>query len=122
MASVTAPKQFLKEPLRSGKDDGISGVEQPSKIIDSEADSMKNKETYIQLVETEIGKEIDPALVADVGQIPSEEESLFIDDLLKRIPEDMMLPLVTAAEPVMESQLQESRTGTFTRQVSLRLL
>ncbi|KZV56949.1 splicing factor 3B subunit 1-like [Dorcoceras hygrometricum] len=29
MASFTAPKQFLKEPLRSGEDDDISGVEQP---------------------------------------------------------------------------------------------
>ncbi|KZV24491.1 splicing factor 3B subunit 1-like [Dorcoceras hygrometricum] len=38
MASVTAPKQFLKERLRSGEDDNISGVEKPSKIIDMEED------------------------------------------------------------------------------------
>ncbi|KZV40385.1 hypothetical protein F511_01707 [Dorcoceras hygrometricum] len=50
MESVTAPKQFLKEPLRSGEDDYIYGFEQPN-------------------------------------------------DLLKQIPEDMMLPSVTAAEP-----------------------
>ncbi|KZV21375.1 hypothetical protein F511_22779 [Dorcoceras hygrometricum] len=37
--------QFLKEPLRSGDDDDISGVEQPSKIINMEEDSVKNKET-----------------------------------------------------------------------------
>ncbi|KZV33443.1 hypothetical protein F511_17759 [Dorcoceras hygrometricum] len=82
------------------EDDDISGVEQPSKIINTEADSVKNKETDIPLVETETGKEIDLALVADVGHIPLDEESLSIDELLKRIPEDMMLPSVTASEPV----------------------
>ncbi|KZV34296.1 splicing factor 3B subunit 1-like [Dorcoceras hygrometricum] len=98
MASVTAPKQSFTKPLRSGEDDDISGVGQTSKIINTE-DSVKNKKTDIQLVETETGKEIDPELVADVGQIPSDEESLSIDDLFKRIPGDMMLPSVTAAEP-----------------------
>ncbi|KZV27179.1 hypothetical protein F511_31771 [Dorcoceras hygrometricum] len=63
------------------------------------ANSVKNKETDIQLVETAIGKEIDRAPVEDVGQIPLDEESQSIVDLLKRIPEDMMLPSVTAAEP-----------------------
>ncbi|KZV20404.1 splicing factor 3B subunit 1 [Dorcoceras hygrometricum] len=99
MAYVIAPKQFLKEPLRSGEDDDISEVEQPSKVIDKEEDYVKNKETDIQLVETETWKEIDPEPVADVGQIPSDEESLSIYDLLMRIPEDMMLPSVTAAYP-----------------------
>ncbi|KZV35617.1 hypothetical protein F511_31683 [Dorcoceras hygrometricum] len=87
------------EYVRSGEDDNISAVEQPSKIIDKEEDSLKNKETDIQLVETETGKEIDPEPVEDVGQIPLDEESLSIDDLLKWIPEDMMLPSFTAAEP-----------------------
>ncbi|KZV29983.1 splicing factor 3B subunit 1-like [Dorcoceras hygrometricum] len=99
MASIIAPKQFLKEPLRSGEDDDIYGVEQPNKIIDTEEDSVKNKETDIQLVETVTGKEIDPEPVAEVGQISLDEESLSIDDLLKRIPADMMLPSVIAAEP-----------------------
>ncbi|KZV15723.1 splicing factor 3B subunit 1-like [Dorcoceras hygrometricum] len=35
MASVTAPEQFLKEPLRSGEDNDMSGFKQPSKIIET---------------------------------------------------------------------------------------
>ncbi|KZV25591.1 splicing factor 3B subunit 1-like [Dorcoceras hygrometricum] len=117
MASVTASKQFLKEPLRSGEDDDMSGVEQLGKIIDTEEDTVKNKETDIKLVEIETEKEIDPEPVENVGQIveklddsedtghlskaltltkkssPSDEDSMYIDDILKRIPEDMMLPL-----------------------------
>ncbi|KZV33009.1 splicing factor 3B subunit 1-like [Dorcoceras hygrometricum] len=61
MASSTAPKQFLKEPLRSGEDDDISGVEQPSKTTD--------------------------------------EDSMSIEDLLKQIPDDAMMPSVTAEGP-----------------------
>ncbi|KZV57782.1 splicing factor 3B subunit 1-like [Dorcoceras hygrometricum] len=34
MATFTAPKQFHKEPLRSGEDDDMSGSKQPSKIIE----------------------------------------------------------------------------------------
>ncbi|KZV21228.1 splicing factor 3B subunit 1-like [Dorcoceras hygrometricum] len=75
MASVTAPKQFLKEPLRSGENDDISGVEQPNKIIYTEEYYVKNKEIDIQLVETVTGKDIDLEPMADVGQIPSCEES-----------------------------------------------
>ncbi|KZV30627.1 hypothetical protein F511_11144 [Dorcoceras hygrometricum] len=70
-----------------------------SMIIDTEEDSVKNKEIDIQLVETKTGKEIDPKPMEDVGQIPLDEESLSIDNLLKRIPEDMMLLSVTAIEP-----------------------
>ncbi|KZV22370.1 splicing factor 3B subunit 1-like [Dorcoceras hygrometricum] len=61
MPYFTAPKQFLKEPLRSGEDDDISGVEQPSKTTD--------------------------------------EELMSIEDLLKQIPDDAMLPSVTAEGP-----------------------
>ncbi|KZV22021.1 hypothetical protein F511_41136 [Dorcoceras hygrometricum] len=79
-------RKFLFTPIRDSRGFG------------HHKDSVKNKEIDIQLVETETGKEIDPESVADVGQIPSDEESLSIDDLLKRIPEDMMLPSVTAAK------------------------
>ncbi|KZV27303.1 adoMet-dependent rRNA methyltransferase spb1 [Dorcoceras hygrometricum] len=44
-------------------------------------------------------KEIDLATMPDVGQLSSGEELLSIDDLLKRIPGDMMLPSVLADEP-----------------------
>ncbi|KZV17676.1 UDP-glucuronate:xylan alpha-glucuronosyltransferase 2-like [Dorcoceras hygrometricum] len=69
-------------------------------LTDMEEDSVKNKETDIQLVETATRKEIDPEPVADVGQIPLDEESLSIDELLKPIHGDMMLPSVIAAEPM----------------------
>ncbi|KZV56766.1 splicing factor 3B subunit 1-like [Dorcoceras hygrometricum] len=44
MASFTAPKQFLKDPLRSGDDDNMSGFKQPSKIIEIEKGTDKEKE------------------------------------------------------------------------------
>ncbi|KZV41270.1 splicing factor 3B subunit 1-like [Dorcoceras hygrometricum] len=50
MASFTTPKQFLKEPLRSGKDDDMSGSKQPSKITEPAA-AEKDKE--IEPVATE---------------------------------------------------------------------
>ncbi|KZV42352.1 dnaJsubfamily B member 11-like [Dorcoceras hygrometricum] len=43
-------------------------------------------------------KDIDLATVTDVVQSSSDEELLSIDDLLKRIPGDMMLPSVLAGE------------------------
>ncbi|KZV34461.1 hypothetical protein F511_21236 [Dorcoceras hygrometricum] len=43
--------------------------------------------------------DIDLATMIDVGQSSSDEELLSIDDILKRIPGDMMLPSVLAAEP-----------------------
>ncbi|KZT76223.1 mediator of DNA damage checkpoint protein 1 [Dorcoceras hygrometricum] len=45
-------------------------------------------------------KEIFLAPVTDVDQLSSNEELMSIDDLLKRIPGDMMLPSILAAEPV----------------------
>ncbi|KZV45370.1 Splicing factor 3B subunit [Dorcoceras hygrometricum] len=53
MASFAAPKQLLKEPLRSGEDDDMSGAKQPIHAL---------------------------------------------EDILMQIPEDMMLPSMTAAE------------------------
>ncbi|KZV31415.1 hypothetical protein F511_40285 [Dorcoceras hygrometricum] len=44
-------------------------------------------------------KEIVLAPVADVEQLSFDEELMSIDDLLKRIPGDMMLPSILAAEP-----------------------
>ncbi|KZV43075.1 phragmoplast orienting kinesin 1-like [Dorcoceras hygrometricum] len=122
-ASVTTPEQFLKEPLRSREDDDMSGFKQPSKIIETEKKNEKNKETDIEPVETEKEMEQKPALMDVQGQILekvtdsedteplskaleliekpslSDEESMSIDDILKRIPDEMMLPSVTADEP-----------------------
>ncbi|KZV30758.1 hypothetical protein F511_03736 [Dorcoceras hygrometricum] len=44
-------------------------------------------------------KEIVLAPVPDVEQLSSDEELMSIDELLKRIPGDMMLPSILAAEP-----------------------
>ncbi|KZV26251.1 hypothetical protein F511_19827 [Dorcoceras hygrometricum] len=45
-------------------------------------------------------KEIALATMTDVEQLSSDEELMSIDDLLKRIPGDMMLPSVLAVEPI----------------------
>ncbi|KZV28024.1 splicing factor 3B subunit 1-like [Dorcoceras hygrometricum] len=74
MTSVTAPKQFLKEPLRSREDDDISGFKNSSQVIATE------------------GKQIEEVATTDEG-------SISIEDLLQQIPDDAMLPSVIAAEP-----------------------
>ncbi|KZV43943.1 hypothetical protein F511_11917 [Dorcoceras hygrometricum] len=123
MGTDLAEPMFLKEPLRSGEDDDISGVEQPSTIIHMEEDSVKNKETDIQLVETGTGKEIDPEPVADEGQIPSDEESLSIDDLLKRIPKDIMLPLrrLAVLKSVRDISAKEEQVLTWAETDSIQV-
>ncbi|KZV47124.1 hypothetical protein F511_34468 [Dorcoceras hygrometricum] len=68
-------------------------------LPDMEEDSVKYRDTDFQLIKSAIEKKIDPEPVEDVGQLPLDEDSLSIDDLLKRIPRDMMLPSVFAAEP-----------------------
>ncbi|KZV26676.1 splicing factor 3B subunit 1-like [Dorcoceras hygrometricum] len=91
MTSFTAPKQFLKEPLRSVEDDYMSGSKQPSKIIEPTA--------------TEKDKEIEPVATEDFTMeltkkaSTSDEESMSLEDLLKQIPDDMMMPSIIAAEP-----------------------
>ncbi|KZV22765.1 splicing factor 3B subunit 1-like [Dorcoceras hygrometricum] len=75
MASFTASEQFLKEPLRSGEDNDMSGFKQPSKINETEepdvvepvvvevTETAKNKETDIEPVETEKEREQETALM-----------------------------------------------------------
>ncbi|KZV30736.1 splicing factor 3B subunit 1-like [Dorcoceras hygrometricum] len=67
MASFTAPKQFLKEPLRSGEDDDMSGSKQPSKIIEPAA-AEKDKE--IEPVATE-----DLSLAKSVATMTDSEDT-----------------------------------------------
>ncbi|KZV30486.1 splicing factor 3B subunit 1-like [Dorcoceras hygrometricum] len=82
-SSFTAPKQFLKEPLRSGEDVDMSGSKQPSKIIETAA--------------AEKDKEIEPVLEL-TEKSNFDEESMSIEDILKQISEGMMLPSVIAVE------------------------
>ncbi|KZV32489.1 splicing factor 3B subunit 1 [Dorcoceras hygrometricum] len=53
MASFTAPKQFLKDHLRSGEKDNMSGLKQPSKIIEMEKENESEKDNEIEPVATE---------------------------------------------------------------------
>ncbi|KZV42326.1 dystroglycan-like [Dorcoceras hygrometricum] len=96
-----APKRKMR--LSTGSDDEIVEKESAVETVvvkQKGTTSVDDVETIIeQLVEPATEKEIDPELVEDVGQLPLDEESLSIDDLLKRIPGDMMLPSVFAAEP-----------------------
>ncbi|KZV57757.1 splicing factor 3B subunit 1-like [Dorcoceras hygrometricum] len=109
MASFTAPKQFLKEPLRPGENDDISGSKQPSKIIEPAA-AEKDKEiepvatenlSLAKIVATMTDSE-DTEPLSKVLELTekskSDEDLMSIKDILKRFPEDMMLPSVTAAE------------------------
>ncbi|KZV48840.1 splicing factor 3B subunit 1-like [Dorcoceras hygrometricum] len=82
MASFTAPKQLLQEPLKYGEDDDMSGFKQPSKIIES----AEAEETNIEPVDTE-----ELSLAKDVATMTESEDT-------GSIPADMMLPSVTAAE------------------------
>ncbi|KZV25332.1 splicing factor 3B subunit 1-like [Dorcoceras hygrometricum] len=50
MASFIASKQFLKEPLRSGENDNMSGFKQPSKIIETEEETEKETDVVEPVV------------------------------------------------------------------------
>ncbi|KZV47083.1 hypothetical protein F511_07870 [Dorcoceras hygrometricum] len=69
-------------------------------LADMEEGSEKYRDIDFEFVESATGKDIDSKPVAVVVQLPLDEESLSLDDLLKRIPWDMMLPSVLAVEPV----------------------
>ncbi|KZV54000.1 DEAD-box ATP-dependent RNA helicase 7 [Dorcoceras hygrometricum] len=76
------PKRFLKEPLRSGEDDDMSGSKQPSKIIDPAA--------------AEKDKEIDPVATEDLSLAKSVATMTDSEDT-EPLSKGIMLPSVTAA-------------------------
>ncbi|KZV58329.1 hypothetical protein F511_31407 [Dorcoceras hygrometricum] len=86
----------VAERLTAVVDEGIA---MGTILTDMEEDYLKNKDIDLSLVESTTAKEVDSTPVTDVGHLLLEEESLSIDDLLKWIPGDMMLPSVFAAEP-----------------------
>ncbi|KZV33845.1 splicing factor 3B subunit 1-like [Dorcoceras hygrometricum] len=108
MASFTASKQLLQEPLRSGEDDDMSGFKKPSKIIQS----AKAEETDIEPVDIEelsLAKDVATMTESeDTGSVSKaleltvsttfDEESMPLEDILKQIPTNVMLPSVTAVE------------------------
>ncbi|KZV47486.1 splicing factor 3B subunit 1-like [Dorcoceras hygrometricum] len=100
MASLIAPEQFFKEPLRSGEDDDMSGFEQPSKIIERRSDVAATAEYIVEEhLETkkDHGKEIE-AIETTVEGKTFDDESMSIYDLLATISENSMLPSVIASE------------------------
>ncbi|KZV38004.1 splicing factor 3B subunit 1-like [Dorcoceras hygrometricum] len=126
MASFTAPKQFLKEPLRSVEDDNMSGFKQQSKLIEIEKETDKEKEiepvvteelSLEEITDIEDTEPLSKALELTSKSSLSDEESMSIDDILKQIPEDMMLPSVTA---LREKILDE--ISSFFHSFSLRRL
>ncbi|KZV49544.1 splicing factor 3B subunit 1-like [Dorcoceras hygrometricum] len=58
MASFTASKQFLKEPLRSGEDDDMSGSKQPGKIIEPTAVEQDKEIEPVATVELSLAKSV----------------------------------------------------------------
>ncbi|KZV17417.1 splicing factor 3B subunit 1-like [Dorcoceras hygrometricum] len=111
IASFTAPKQFLKEPLRSGEDDDMSGSKQTSKITEPAA-AEKDKEiepvatedlslakSVATMTDSEDTEPLSKALELNEKPSTSDEELMSLEDLLKQIHDDMMMPSVTAAEP-----------------------
>ncbi|KZV44647.1 splicing factor 3B subunit 1, partial [Dorcoceras hygrometricum] len=68
MASFTAPKQLLQEPLRSGEDDDVSGFKQPSKIIES----AEAEDTDIEPVAEEL------SLAKDVATMTESEDTGYV--------------------------------------------
>ncbi|KZV57385.1 coiled-coil domain-containing protein 94 [Dorcoceras hygrometricum] len=92
--------QFLKEALRSGENDDLSGSKQPSKIIESRSDVSATTKYIVKKpleMEKDHGKEIE-AIAKTVEGKTSDDESMSIDDILATISEDSMLPYVTTAE------------------------
>ncbi|KZV34527.1 putative LRR receptor-like serine/threonine-protein kinase [Dorcoceras hygrometricum] len=97
-----------QEPLRSGEDDDMYGFKQPSKIIES----AEEEETDIEPVDTEdlsLAKDVATMMESeDIGSVSkaleltdsptSDEESMSLEDILKQIPVDVMMPSVIAAE------------------------
>ncbi|KZV22409.1 splicing factor 3B subunit 1-like [Dorcoceras hygrometricum] len=96
MASITAPKQFLKEHLRSEKN-------KETDIAPVETEKEMEQETALMDVQEHIlEKDTEPLSKAlELTEIPStsDEELMSLQDLFKQIPDDMMMPSVTAAEP-----------------------
>ncbi|KZV46157.1 splicing factor 3B subunit 1-like [Dorcoceras hygrometricum] len=91
--SFTAPKQFLKESLRSDDEDNdMSGFKQPSKIIEIEKETDKEKEiesvvaeelSLEQITDSEDTGPLSKALALTEKSSLSDEESMSIDDILK---------------------------------------
>ncbi|KZV22014.1 hypothetical protein F511_33223 [Dorcoceras hygrometricum] len=94
-AEVEDVETDLEEPVVM-KTAGVEPVEtEKGPLVDAEKEKEKNKEKTIDSSDTEPLSKV----LELTEKSTSDEESMSIDDILKRIPEEMMLPFYAAAEP-----------------------
>ncbi|KZV15942.1 hypothetical protein F511_25631 [Dorcoceras hygrometricum] len=111
--AVTHERFLMMYTIHGGvQDDDMSGSKQPSKIIDMEKEKESEKDKEIEPVATEdlslansVSTMTDSEDTEPLSKVleltyksKSDEESMSIEDILKQIPADMMLPSVKAAE------------------------
>ncbi|KZV22039.1 Splicing factor [Dorcoceras hygrometricum] len=118
MVSLTAPKQLLKEPMRSGEDDNISGLKQQSKIIETEEETEKNKETTeIAEKETDVRESdvVEPVVVEITKTVAFEMENRIDVSSITNYDEE---PVVRTAEE-KEAEKQKEIESVATEEMSL---
>ncbi|KZV35247.1 hypothetical protein F511_43157 [Dorcoceras hygrometricum] len=108
--SITISDDIVVEDTeRSTADDDMSGLKQPSKIIEMVKENESEKDKEIEPVYFSLAKSVatmtdseDTEPLIKVLELndksKSDEESISIEDILKKIPMDMMLPSATATE------------------------
>ncbi|KAL0359686.1 UNVERIFIED_CONTAM: Splicing factor 3B subunit [Sesamum angustifolium] len=102
MASFTAPKQFFKEPLRTGEEDEISGFKQPSKIIDREDDYRRRRLNRIISPERN-----DPFLDKTPGPEVRTYADVMREEALKRKEEEVKREIAKKKKEEEETKAKE---------------
>ncbi|KAL0453291.1 UNVERIFIED_CONTAM: Splicing factor 3B subunit [Sesamum latifolium] len=102
MASFTAPKQFFKEPLRTGEEDEISGFKQPSKIIDREDDYRRRRLNRIISPERN-----DPFLDKTPGPEVRTYADVMREEALKRKEEEVKREIAKKKKEEEEAKAKE---------------
>ncbi|KAK4404688.1 Splicing factor 3B subunit [Sesamum angolense] len=102
MASFTAPKQFFKEPLRTGEEDEISGFKQPSKIIDREDDYRRRRLNRIISPERN-----DPFLDKTPGPEVRTYADVMREEALKRKEEEVKREIAKKKKEKEETKAKE---------------
>ncbi|KAK6151371.1 hypothetical protein DH2020_014006 [Rehmannia glutinosa] len=105
MSSFTAPKQFFKEPLRTGEEDEMSGFKQPGKIIDREDDYRRRRLNRIISPERN-----DPFLDKTPGPEVRTYADVMREEALKRKEEEVKREI--AKKKKEEEELKEKEKDT----------
>ncbi|KZV15818.1 splicing factor 3B subunit 1 [Dorcoceras hygrometricum] len=90
MASFTAPKHKIIEPAKAEKDKEIEPVA---------TEDLSLAKSVATMTDSEDTEPLSKALELTEKPSTSDEELMSLEDLLKQIPDDMLMPSVTAAEP-----------------------